>query len=96
MARKASATREKRRPQSSRRRDRNRKPYTLPFQTRHYQLFGAGLLVILAGFITLGFGSITLAPLLMVVGYCVLIPLILLWKADADEATGSDRESPQP
>ncbi len=95
VARKASATREKRRLKSSRRLDRNRKPYTLPFQSRHYQMFGVGLVTILAGFIALGFGSITLAPLLMVVGYCVLIPLILFWKADTEEAATSERRSPQ-
>ncbi|SVB99475.1 uncharacterized protein METZ01_LOCUS252329, partial [marine metagenome] len=72
------------------------KPYTLPFQSRHYQMFGVGLVTILAGFIALGFGSITLAPLLMVVGYCVLIPLILFWKADTEEPATSERRSSQP
>ena len=68
MARKSPPTREKRRQQGGRRRDRNRKPYVSPFGNRHYQVFGGGLLVIALGFITMGFGSITLAPLLMIVG----------------------------
>ena len=96
MARKASVTRDKRRQQSSRRRDRGRRPYTLPFQSRQYHMFGVGLLSILAGFITLGLGSITFAPLLMVLGYCVVIPLIFFWKTDIKEAATSDRGSPQP
>ena len=95
VARKASVTRDKRRLQSSRRRDRSR-TYTLPFQSRQYQMFGVGLLSILAGFITLGLGSISFAPLLMVLGYCIVIPLIFFWKADIKEAATSDRGSPQP
>ncbi|MEE2710308.1 MAG: hypothetical protein VYA69_12015, partial [Gemmatimonadota bacterium] len=85
-----------RRQQSSRQRDRGRRPYTLPFQSRQYQMFGVGLLSILAGFITLGLGSITFAPLLMVLGYCVVIPLIFFWKTDIKEAATSDRGSAQP
>ena len=103
MAQKAPATRsqsrsrEKRRPQASKRRGVIRQSYTLPFQSQHYGLFGVGLLVILAGFITLGFGSITFAPLLLVIGYCVLIPLVFFWKSAVDaEHTIQNRESGQP
>jgi len=35
---------------------------------------------IVVGFITLASGSITLAPILLVLGYCVLIPVGLLVK----------------
>jgi hypothetical protein len=41
-------------------------------------LGGAGLLVIASGFHLLNQGSINLAPLLLVVGYGVLIPLALI------------------
>lgn len=92
-----SRSQERRRPQPSRRRTVSHRTYTLPFQSRHYGLFGIGFLVILAGFIALGFGSITFAPLLLVLGYCVLIPLVFLWKAAPEEEhTISDRESRQP
>jgi hypothetical protein len=41
--------------------------------------------------------SITLAPLLMVAGYCVCIPLVLLWKTTARErGAESDQEVRQP
>ena len=47
---------------------------------KNYIIMGIGLATIIAGFITLSGGSMTLAPLLLVVGYCVLIPIALLVK----------------
>ena len=37
-----------------------------------------GILVLVAGYVALGRGSITLAPVLLVLGYCGLIPASLL------------------
>ena len=48
------------------------------FTRRNWQWLGAGAAVIIAGFIALSMGSITLAPILLVLGYCVLIPVGLL------------------
>jgi hypothetical protein len=45
---------------------------------KNYILMGAGLATIVAGFIALAGGSMTLAPLLLVLGYCVVIPVGLL------------------
>ncbi len=39
-----------------------------------------GVVVIGFGFLSLSKGSITLAPILLVVGYCVIIPIALLFK----------------
>ncbi|MGB8657716.1 MAG: hypothetical protein WCE90_08030 [Candidatus Zixiibacteriota bacterium] len=50
----------------------------LPFTKRNYLLFGIGLFVIVVGYITLGYGSITLAPILLVLGYCVIIPIAII------------------
>ena len=47
---------------------------------KNYIIMAAGLLTVIVGFITLARGSITLAPLLLVLGYCVLIPVSLLVK----------------
>ena len=52
----------------------------LPFGRRNYLLFGIGLVVIVVGFIALGMGSITLAPILLVLGYLVIIPLAIIIK----------------
>jgi uncharacterized membrane protein HdeD (DUF308 family) len=38
----------------------------------------AGLVAIVAGYVFLGYGSISLAPVLLVLGYCVLVPMALL------------------
>jgi len=49
-----------------------------PFGPRNYLIFGIGLLTIVAGYISLAAGSITLAPILLVLGYCVLIPVSII------------------
>jgi len=41
-------------------------------------LLGLAMAVLLAGFVALSRGSITLAPVLLVLGYCALIPASLL------------------
>lgn len=41
-------------------------------------LLGLGVLVLVAGYVALAKGSITLAPVLLVLGYCGLIPASLL------------------
>jgi len=50
----------------------------LPFTRKNYILFAIGLFVIVLGYITLGYGSITLAPILLVLGYCVIIPIAII------------------
>jgi len=41
-------------------------------------LLGLGILALIAGYVALSRGSTTLAPVLLVGGYCVLIPASLL------------------
>jgi len=48
--------------------------------TRNYAFLGAGILSIIVGYITLAMGSITLAPILLVLGYAVFVPLGLMLK----------------
>lgn len=57
-----------------------------PFGKRNYILLAIALVVIIAGYLALGMGSITLAPLLLVIGYCVLIPIALIVKDPAHTA----------
>jgi hypothetical protein len=45
---------------------------------KNWILFGSGLGAILLGFVLLSQGDITLAPILLVVGYIVLIPWALV------------------
>ena len=50
--------------------------FTWPHRARLLQL--SAVLVLLAGYIDLAMGGLTLAPLLLVVGYLLLVPLALL------------------
>ena len=56
----------------------------LPYARRNVQILVAGVMTILVGYLCLaqppvdGFLSLTLAPILLVIGYCVLIPIGLL------------------
>ena len=59
---------------------------SLPFRRENYLIFTLGLVIIVFGFIALAqppwdsFFSLTLAPILLVVGYCVVIPIAILYK----------------
>ena len=56
----------------------------MPFAKLNYQLFGIASFLILVGYWALaqfpvdGFLTLTLAPILLVFGYCVLIPLAII------------------
>ncbi len=58
----------------------------LPFTKKNYLLFAVGLAVIVLGYITLGYGSITLAPILLVLGYCVIIPVAIIINGKKDKS----------
>lgn len=47
----------------------------LRFGPLNWGLLAAGMVVVIAGFVALGQGSTVAAPLLLVLGYAVLIPL---------------------
>ena len=48
---------------------------SLRFTPRNLALLGAGLAAIILGYVLLGAANNTIAPLLLVLGYAVLIPL---------------------
>ena len=47
-------------------------------RTRALLWWGAVLLALVAGYVDLARGGATLAPILLVIGYCVLIPVAIL------------------
>ena len=47
-------------------------------RTRGFLWWGIALTVILAGFADLARGGETIAPILLAIGYCVLVPLAIL------------------
>ena len=66
--------------------DKNKQQINLkwPYKTKNYVLFGAGVFVIIVGYLTMYLGevdslqSLVLSPLLLLIGYLVLIPYALL------------------
>ncbi len=68
-----------------------RKPIfeSLPFSKTNYRILGLGLLSIVIGYIALaqspwdGTMPLVVAPVLLVLGYCVLIPLGILYRKKA-------------
>ena len=48
-------------------------------------LLGLGVAVLTAGYVSLSRGSLTLAPVLLVAGYCVLIPASLLVRGSGSD-----------
>lgn len=52
----------------------------LAFSKKNWYVFLGGIITIILGFFALSKGSITIAPILLVLGYCVVIPLAILTK----------------
>ena len=72
-----------------------------PFERENFIIMGIGLLCIIAGYIALsgntveGFSQLTLAPLLLVLGYCVIIPVGIMYRKKEKPAS-SPGQTPQP
>ena len=64
-----------------------------PFGKKNYIWFGAALVVMIIGYILLGSGDITMAPILLVIAYCVLIPVAILVKGHPDSSPSPDQTS---
>ena len=50
------------------------------FSKKNTMFFGIGLILVIIGFILLAAGDITIAPIVLVVGYLVFFPLGILLK----------------
>jgi hypothetical protein len=61
----------------------------LAFGRTNWLLMGAGVAAAVIGFVLLARGDTGLAPLLLVLGYCALIPLGIVWR----EKSGSRANS---
>ena len=67
-------------------RRRSAKGEVLPLGRQNFKIIGIGALVIIAGYLTMlegsveGFLPLVVAPVLLVLGYCVIIPLGILYK----------------
>lgn len=65
----------------------------LKLTKKNFILFGIGLLVLFLGFVSLNQGpannpiSLTLGPVLLVVAYCILIPVAIMLKDKENTGT---------
>jgi hypothetical protein len=50
----------------------------MPDRLRPLFFWGAAILSIIVGFADLARGGITIGPILLVIGYCILIPVAIL------------------
>ncbi|MBU0691326.1 hypothetical protein KKH18_05865 [bacterium] len=68
--------------------------FQVPFTRKNYLILGSGLLILIIGYLCLaqgphdGFLSLTLAPILLVLGFCVVIPYGIMAR-DKSVATGT-------
>jgi hypothetical protein len=64
----------------------------LPLGRENYIILGAGILVIVAGYLAMlegsveGFLPLVLSPILLVTGYCVVIPIGIMYRKRALKA----------
>jgi len=67
----------------------------LPFTKRNYQILGLGLLAIVLGYVALsqtpwdGTMPLVVAPILLVLGYCVIIPIGILYRQKSESQPSS-------
>ncbi len=76
-----------------------------PLSPTNYKILIAGIAVIVVGYILLGTGkwdgflALTLAPIVLVIGYCVIIPLGIIYrkkeKTVETSAAGNSTTAPQ-
>ncbi|MBM4161639.1 MAG: DUF3098 domain-containing protein [Ignavibacteria bacterium] len=70
---------------------RKAQPGSLPFTKRNYQILGVGLVTIILGYIALAQEPwdatlpLVVAPILLVLGYCIIIPLGILYRSKAEK-----------
>jgi hypothetical protein len=80
---------------------RKRVAESLPFKKINYQIIGLGIFLIILGYVALaqepwdGFLPLVVAPILLVLGYCVVIPFGILYRSrEAKGVNSSDSHRP--
>jgi predicted Co/Zn/Cd cation transporter (cation efflux family) len=74
-----------------------RRDEIFPFEKQNYLLIGSGLVSIIAGYLALlektvdGFLPLYIAPILLVLGYCVLIPLGIIYTRREKQTVSSEQ-----
>jgi len=88
------------------RKDKQKRKYQakkkLPFTRKNYQIFGIGIITIIIGYIFLSIGpwdsffSLTLAPIILIIGYLVLIPWAILHREKETKQPETVKEETVP
>ncbi|MFZ4621071.1 MAG: hypothetical protein ACOYNS_10960 [Bacteroidota bacterium] len=75
---------------------------TLSLEPINYQILLGGVAVIIAGYFALSAKpwdnpmALTVAPILLVMGYCVIIPIGIIYRKKKSESASADQNSTQP
>ena len=75
---------------------------TFPLERENFLILGVGILFIVFGYIALsgntveGFRQLTLAPILLLLGYCVIIPIGIMYRKKPKAETSSKPVSETP
>jgi hypothetical protein len=73
----------------------------IPFSRQNYVIMGVGLVVIAAGYLAMlegsieGFLPLVVSPILLVIGYCVIVPLGILYRKSPAAAADSTSNQKQ-
>ncbi len=67
----------------------------LPLEAVNYKILVAGVVVVVLGYVALGmepwdgFMALTVAPILLLVGYCIIIPVGIIYRKKKVESASS-------
>jgi len=70
----------------------------IPFGRENYIIFLIGILLIILGYIFLAqgpadsFWSLTLAPILLVISYCIIIPISIIYRKKTQKQETAQKE----
>jgi hypothetical protein len=70
-----------------------KKEKPLGIASRNFQIFAIAIITIIVGYFFLAKGpadsqaSLTVAPLILVLGYCILVPLAILYKPKSQKSS---------
>lgn len=74
---------------------------TFPFERENYMILAVGLVLIILGYLALsektveGVLPLTVAPILLVIGYCVVIPIGIMYRRKTRDGAGEQDSSPR-
>lgn len=84
-------------------------PWRIPLGTTNYIILGLGIAVIILGYVLMSTGNaddpvnnagiwdnpmaVTIAPILLVIGYCVIVPFAIFFRKKGEELEGVETES---